>query len=893
MKVDLDKLAGRKGGKQSRRLAKYWLEQIKKVDAEQKRWLKRGLAIEKRYRDERNRSEEEGQRRANYLWANTQIMLPAIYGKCPQPIVNRRFNDKDPVGRAAASILERSLHNDLETDNFHESVGSAVLDFLLPGRGVCWVRYEPEIGESVSIPVESQNDLRDDEGDIEPDRSSKESNDRDGFDADEDAGDLDDEEEKLEDTGDRLIQESAPVDYVAWRDFYLFPAKARRFREVTAGAKLCFMSKDEMVERWGEDVAEEIPLQKEDKDKREANEGKATTDKNDDKAHVYEIWDKQKLEVVWVADGYDYILDRKDDPLKLTKFFPFPCPLTANATNGTVVPVPMYIQYQDQARQIDELTQRISQVTKAIKAAGVYNAAAEAIGRLLDESVENELIPVDNWQAFADKKGIEGQLSMLPLKELIEVLAQLVEIKKSTVEEMYTLTGITDVIRGVTTDARETLGKGKLNNNNGKSRLRQTQDEVARFCREVVQIKAEILSKHFSSRSLIESSGALYEEGLGLADVMALNGGDAGQDMQPPMGGAPGAASGLGGPMHPPQAQLAPPAGGAPGAPPMGGQNVVPFRPPVAAPQGAPGAFPSPMTPGAPPSGQPGPPMHPPMAGAPGQPPGAPPPQMTPYGPLSDQGKVLQALQKIKAALQLLRDDHKRGFRIDIEVDSTIVADEEADKAQRTEFVGMVTKFMMTAGEMSMQQPDVMPFMGKMLQFAVRGFRVGRDLETALDEFIEKADEKAKAMGGKPPPNPEMIKAQATAKAQQVKTQGELQKQKMDSQQKQQQFQMEMQIEDRRAQAEEQSNQADIYIKKLEVQIEMMKAQIEQIADQMKLKMKGAEMQMDHQHAQQQHGLDMQMAEQSHGMEMETMQHEHQARREQAAQPQPQQQGAA
>jgi hypothetical protein len=55
-------------------------------------------------------------------------MFPAIYGRCPQPIVKRTFNDKDPIGRSASSILERALHNDLETDNFHESVGSAAQD---------------------------------------------------------------------------------------------------------------------------------------------------------------------------------------------------------------------------------------------------------------------------------------------------------------------------------------------------------------------------------------------------------------------------------------------------------------------------------------------------------------------------------------------------------------------------------------------------------------------------------------------------------------------------------------------------------------------------------------------------------------------------------------------
>src|SRR4029077_2495106 len=105
--------------------------------------------------------------------------------------------------------------------------------------------------------------------------------------------------------------------------------------------------------------------------------------------------------VFWIGDGYDYLMDRKDDPLKLENFFPCPRPLFANQTTGTLVPVPDYLEYQDQAIQIDELTQRISMLAKACKVAGVYNAAATEVKRLLDESVENELIPVDDWAAFA------------------------------------------------------------------------------------------------------------------------------------------------------------------------------------------------------------------------------------------------------------------------------------------------------------------------------------------------------------------------------------------------------------------------------------------------------------------------------------------------------------
>src|SRR6266566_7615791 len=116
MAEDTDKLIGPKGGPESTRLAKFWLDQVSSVDdnSQQKRWVARGEAIIKRYRDERNRTDEEGQRRYNALWANVEILKPALYGKTPLPVAERRFKDKDPTGRSAAQILERALRNEIE-----------------------------------------------------------------------------------------------------------------------------------------------------------------------------------------------------------------------------------------------------------------------------------------------------------------------------------------------------------------------------------------------------------------------------------------------------------------------------------------------------------------------------------------------------------------------------------------------------------------------------------------------------------------------------------------------------------------------------------------------------------------------------------------------------------
>jgi hypothetical protein len=50
----------------------------------------------------------------------------------------------------------------------------------------------------------------------------------------------------------------------------------------------------------------------------------------------------------------------RDDPLKLEGFFPCPPPLNATIAQGSTIPVPDYVLYQDQAEELDDLTGRIA-----------------------------------------------------------------------------------------------------------------------------------------------------------------------------------------------------------------------------------------------------------------------------------------------------------------------------------------------------------------------------------------------------------------------------------------------------------------------------------------------------------------------------------------------------
>lgn len=834
MPIDLDPLAGPQGGDKGAAIAKEWTDQIAEIKShpQYKRWVQRGEAIEKRYRDERTRADDDKQmRRYNALWSNVEILKPALYGRMPLPIAERRFKDKDPVGRGAAQMLERALRNEIEVCGFDESIQQAVSDYLLPGRGVVWVRYEPEIAEGVSLPVESNADITDseDEG-----AENTELEEVEGEEDSQRTPEQEEEVEKLNQTGDRIIRESTPVDFVQWKDFFIFPARARFWSEVIAIGKRVHMSRRQMKSRWGDEIGGAIPLMRDERSK--ATPSIQIQPNNENKGEVFEIWSRKDKSIFWVAEGYGHLIDRKDDPLQLEYFFPVPKPLFANPTNDTLVPVPDYIQYQDQAIQIDQLTQRIAMLTKACKVIGVYNAGAKDIVRMFTEGVENQLIPVDDWAAFAEKGGVEGNFSLLPVKDFVAILNELMICKEKQIEEMDRLTGITDIMRG-TTDARETLGGQRLKSNSAGTRLTRRQAEVARFARDTVRIMADIMAQHFSPKSLIEVSGALYQEGLGpdsmpdLTDLQQMQEAPQEPPQQPPLGLPPPgmAPNGLPGPPQGMQPPAPPPPPGAQGG------NVLPF-----------------------PGGQ-APPGAPPPSGMPPSPPQA--VNGTVLPPIPPQAQpVLQALRRIAKSIELLRNERLRGFRVDIEVDSTIYPDAAQEKADRTVFIREVTQFLQQAMTMGAAMPESVPLMTKLLQFGVRGYRVGRDLETAIEEFSEQAvagiQQRQQAAANQPNPEQqklqiEVAKAQSQlgvqqirAKADTMKANADIQSTQVQAQSDQQQSAAEVERQRLENEGEQRNAQLDVMQKQMDMQMMLIDKRMEEMKLQMEyLKLQQAQVQ--------------------------------------------------
>jgi hypothetical protein len=408
--------------------------------------------------------------------------------------------------------------------------------------------------------------------------------------------------------------------------------------------------------------------------------------------------------VYFVAEDCEHILDQENPWLDLRGFFPCPKPCYGTLVPGSLVPVPEVVQYKDQIEEINEYTARIAALSQSLRLRGFYPAGAGDISEAIEAAMKSMddrqiLVPLSSFAAMGGSS-LRESIVWLPVDQVIQTINALVDLRRTVIEDVYQITGISDIVRG-STKASETLGAQQLKSQWGSIRIRERQQEIIRFARDVVRIMAEILAEEIPQDTLMQMSQVqLPTEEQQQQAAMFL------QQAQ----------------QYPQMAQLA--------------QQM-------------------------------------------GMPP--PPP------PDPQQLKMAQKALKtpsIEAVVQFLRDDRARGFIIEIETDSTIQPDEDAEKQRRIEFVTAIGGMFQQSAPIIMQEPMLAPFAVELLKFAAGAFRAGRPLEATIDQLgevlegvAEQAMQPQQQEQAQPDPTEEL-----RLQREQAKTEGTLAKIQMDLQ---------------------------------------------------------------------------------------------------------------
>ena len=474
------------------------------------------------------------------------------------------------------------------------------------------------------------------------------------------------------------------------KDFLHEPA--RKWAEVGWVARGVWLTRKQGLKRFGNAF-----LHATFKDRKDDDDAKGQQ-----KARVWELWHKGENIVVWVTPGVDDVLDMQPPFLSLDGFFPCPRPAFGTLKRRTMIPVPDFLYYKDQVEEINELTARISSLSESLRLKGFYPGGASDVGEAIESVLKDQdnratLVPINSLAAFGNGS-LKDSVVWLPVRDVAEVITSLVALRKQLIEDVYQITGLSDIMRGET-EASETLGAQKLKSQYGSIRIRDRQQELVRLARDVTRIEAEIMAENFQPETLAQMSQTDLPTDEDIAQQIT------------------GITS---------QIDMA-------RANPELMQRI----------QSDPQAR-----------------------------------QQAEQMLQQAQAQVQQLEQSItlEKVVSLYRDQRIRPFVLEIETDSTIQPDEDAQKQRATEFVTAVGGFLQQAVAAVTTLPESAPLAAEMLQFTASQFRAGRTLDGAIDEFADKM--KQVASQPKPPP-PEQVKAEAEAKA--AEQEAEIRKQEAQS----------------------------------------------------------------------------------------------------------------
>ena len=90
---------------------------------------------------------------------------------------------------------------------------------------------------------------------------------------------------------------------------------------------------------------------------------------------------------------------------------------------------------------------------------------------------------------------------------MANLLKACVELRKQLIEDVYQIVGISDIMRG-DAQASETATAQSIKAQFGSVRIRERQQEMARFARDIIRMLAQIICEHFDPQTLVKMTNS-------------------------------------------------------------------------------------------------------------------------------------------------------------------------------------------------------------------------------------------------------------------------------------------------------------------------------------------------------------------------------------------------
>ena len=243
------------------------------------------------------------------------------------PVVVPKFKDRRPVYQAASEVMERCCDVAFDLAHINDLMMLVRDDVAMIGRGVAWCRYESGKGR---------------------------------------------QEERLS-----YDHEKVCIDFKNRRDF--LHSIARNWREVTWVAAASYLTRSRRASGSRNTAA--TPIRRPSTG-RQGQPRRSAAPTTRERAKFWEIWDKDRARVVWVAQGCEDILDEDDPHLDLREFLPLPQAGLWHGAARVADPGAGRAAVPGPARRNQHAHRRaFTRLSDALQAKGFYPAGGGEIGR--------------------------------------------------------------------------------------------------------------------------------------------------------------------------------------------------------------------------------------------------------------------------------------------------------------------------------------------------------------------------------------------------------------------------------------------------------------------------------------------------------------------------------
>lgn len=287
--------------------------------------------------------------------------------------------------------------------------------------------------------------------------------------------------------GKELLKSSEQVDtmYVNPTMFLADTQNVDVWEDVQWIARKTYLRVEDVAQNFSADIAEYLTS-------RFGDEGRIS---------VYEIWDKPSKSVYYYSPEYPLdFLEVYEDTLHLTGFFPCPKPIMSTLANNGIIPVPDYVEIKSLLDELDGVNNRMRLTMQALKVSGCYDNSFPELANILDKDVT--LISLADFDKLKDAGGIKGIIDFAPIEQYVTALRALAERRQILINSIYEVTGVSDIMRG-SSQTGETATAVKQKTNFGTLRNQDRQNDMQRFLKDLLRIKAEIICEQFSPAFLL------------------------------------------------------------------------------------------------------------------------------------------------------------------------------------------------------------------------------------------------------------------------------------------------------------------------------------------------------------------------------------------------------